>query len=79
MGWRLSALEEKITGLQADIAAQTQQGIMRDRQITDRLDALDLRLLALEGVQQGHGTTREPAAAELRQDICNQLLRWPRC
>jgi len=74
MGWRLSALEEKITGLQADIAAQTQQGIMRDRQITDRLDALDLRLLALEGVQQGHGTTREPAAAELRQDICNQLI-----
>ena len=33
------------------------------------------RLLALEGVHQLHGTAREPAAAELRRDICDQLLR----
>ena len=47
---------------------------MRDRQITARLDAFCVRLLALEGVQQLHATAREPAAAELRRDMCEQLL-----
>jgi chromosome segregation ATPase len=69
MGWRLSALEDKVSRLQEQIAAQG----MRDNQITDRLDALHVRLLALEGVQQG--TAHEPSVAELRQDICDQLLR----
>ena len=31
--------------------------------------------MALEGVHQLRGTAREPAAAELRRDICDQLLR----
>ena len=72
MDWRLLALEDKITKLQAETAHT--QG-MRDSQITARLDALHVRLLALEGVQQLHGTTCEPAAAELRRDLCDQLLR----
>ena len=72
MDWRLLALEDKITKLQAETAHT--QG-MRDSQITARLDALHVRLLALEGVQQMHGTTCEPAAAELRRELCDQLLR----
>ena len=63
MDWRLSALEDKVTELQAE-ATQTQG--MRDSQITARLDAFCARcLLALEGVHQLRGTAREPAAAEL--------------
>ena len=72
MDWRLLALEDKVTKLQAETAHT--QG-MRDSQITARLDALHVRLLALEGVQQLHGTTCEPAAAELRRELCDQLLR----
>ena len=71
MDWRLLALEDKVAKLQAE---QTEAQGMRDAQITARLDAFHVRLLALEGVQQLHGTTHEPAAAELRRDICNQLL-----
>jgi len=55
--------------LQGQIAAQG----VRDKQITDRLDALHGRLLALEGVQRG--TTHEPSVAVLRHEICDQLLR----
>ena len=67
--WRLSALEERVSTLQGQIAAQG----VRDKQITDRLDALHDRLLALEGVQRG--TTHEPSVTVLRQEICDQLLR----
>ena len=63
MDWRLSALEDKVTKLQAET---TQAQGMRDSQITARLDAFCARrLLALEGVHQLRGTAREPAAAEL--------------
>ena len=48
---------------------------MRDNHIAARLYAFCVRFLALEGVQQLHATAREPAAAELRRDICDQLLR----
>ena len=72
MDWRISALGGKVTKLQAET---TQAQGMRDSQITARLDAFHVRLLALEGVQQLHGTTCEPAAAELRRELCDQLLR----
>jgi hypothetical protein len=70
--WRLLALEDKVTKLQAE---STHAQRMRDSQITARLDDFHVRLLALEGVQQLHGTTCEPAAAELRRELCDQLLR----
>lgn len=67
--WRLNALEEKVAQVQEEsLAAQS-----RSSGVINRLDTLERRLLALEGVASG--TTREPSAAELRQDICDQLLR----
>ena len=62
MDWRLSALEDQVTKVQA---GATQAQGMRDSQITARLDAFCDRLLPLEGVHQLRGTAREPAAAEL--------------
>jgi len=75
MGWHISALEDKVTQLQAQIAAQVQDSDMTDAQ--NRLNAFHFRLLALEGVGRGTagGPSDSDSAAELRQDISDQLLR----
>ena len=73
MGWHIAGLETKISELQAKRAAQEQD--IKDTQ--NRLDTFHLRLLALERVERGTacGPSDSDSAAELRQDISDQLLR----
>jgi len=63
--WNMDALQEKVKRLQEELLAA--------QSVNSRLDSLDRRLLALEGVASN--TQHDRSAAELRQDLADQLLR----